>query len=489
MECQAIIRIVRPGKHHAEFATAGSNGTASNSTASNSTASNSTAGNLPGYHPASLLSAYNLTRDSRRGGRGETVAVVDAYRDPYASANLARYRSHFGLPACTTSSGCLRIVNERGKAGPLPRPSAGWAIEQSLDLDMISAICPHCRILLVEANSGSIANLGMAEDSAVALGARFVSNSWGGADWRGEVADNHYFNHPGDAIVFASGDSGYGTMYPADTQFVTAVGGTTLRHKRSGARKWTESVWGSAHSGVGTGSGCAALEAKPSWQRERVDDTAPNGCLNRTENDVAADASPSTGVTVYDSYRTGGTWGEIGGTSVATPIITAVFALAGDPARNSYPASYLYQHASHLNDVPTGVNGVCETNRSYLCHGERGYNGPAGLGTPDTSAAFSRAGTDPVTLIDPGTRDVKVGTHLRLTIRGYDARTSARSLKFRARGLPAGMRLLSAAKSTIGVITGITPATPGTFKVTVTATDRTTHRSATTRFTLIVVAT
>ncbi len=471
MQCQAIVKT-----SHAAGRGAGFDGVGFASTAAG----------LPGYGPSSLLSAYNLTRAASRSGRGETVAIVDAYRDPDAAANLARYRSYFGLPACTTTSRCLRIVNEHGKSGPLPRPDAGWAVEQSLDLDMVSAICPHCRILLVEASSRSTGSLGIGEDTAARMGARFVSNSWSGPDWLGETADNHYFNHPGDAIVFASGDAGYGTEYPTDTQFVTAVGGTTLRHKRSGKRAWTESVWGSADSGVGTGSGCATLQAKPSWQREPVDDTAPNGCLNRTENDVAADANPSTGVAIYDSYRTGGTWGVIGGTSVATPIITAAYALAGNPARNTYPASYPYQHASRLNDVPSGVNGVCEKNRSYLCHGKRGYNGPAGLGTPNGGTAFSGAGTDPVTLMDPGTLDIEEGTHLRVLISGLDARTAARSLKFSASGLPAGVSVTSAARSTNGVIAGTMPSAPGTYEVAVTATDPRTHRAGTTRFALVV---
>jgi hypothetical protein len=468
MECQAVIKSAGSAAHAELFAGA--------------------AAAIPGYGPASLLSAYNLTSAARSRGRGETVAVVDAYRDPDAAANLARYRGHFGMPPCTTGSRCLRIVNEHGKAGPLPKANAGWAVEQSLDLDMISAICPRCRILLVEASSRAITGLGEAEDSAVDLGARFVSNSWAGEDFTGEDADDHYFNHPGDAIVFASGDTGYGTAYPTDAQYVTAIGGTTLRHKRSAGRPWTETAWGSANSGEGTGSGCAALQPKPSWQRERVDDSASRGCLNRTENDVAADADPNTGVTVYDSYRTGGTWGEVGGTSVATPIVTAVYALAGDPARNTYPAAYPYQHASRLHDVVSGANGVCGKDRSYLCHAMRGYDGPTGLGTPHGTAAFASCGTDPVTVMDPGTQDVEAGKALRLTIQGFDSRTSARSLSYRATGLPAGVTVSSAAGSVSGVIAGTMPTTPGTFQVIVTATDRKTHRVGTTRFALVVTA-
>jgi Subtilase family len=467
MECQAVIKTAGSAGHADVFAGA--------------------AAAIPGYGPASLLSAYNLTSAARNRGRGETVAIVDAYRDPDAAANLARYRRSFGLRPCTTASRCLRIVNQHGKSGPLPTPNAGWAIEQSLDLDMISAICPLCRILLVEASSRTIASLGEAEDSAVALGARFVSNSWSGIEFTGENANNHFFNHPGDAIVFASGDTGYGTAYPTDTQYVTAVGGTTLRHRRSAGRTWTETVWGSASSGEGTGSGCAALQPKPSWQREKVDDAA-SGCLNRTENDVAADADPDTGVTVYDTYRTGGTWGEVGGTSVSTPIVTAAYALAGDPARHSYPAAYPYQHASRLHDVISGANGDCAPDRSYLCQAKRGYDGPTGLGTPHGTAAFSSSGTDPVTVMDPGTLDFQAGSALSLTILGLDSRTSARSLSYRATGLPPGVTIRPAARSVNGVLAGTAPITPGYFQVVVTATDRRTHRAGTTRFAVVVTA-
>ncbi|HEX3491792.1 MAG TPA: S8 family serine peptidase, partial [Streptosporangiaceae bacterium] len=256
------------------------------------------------------------------------MAIVDAYRDPDAATDLASYRSFFHLGACTTASGCLRIVNQNGRSKSLPGPRADWAVEQSLDLDMVSAICPHCHLLLVEARSSSSASLGRAEDTAVRLGARFVSNSWSSNEEKGQSALNHYFNHPGDAIVVASGDSGYGTSYPADLQFVTSVGGTDLTHRKSGTRGWTETAWGSASKGAeGTGSGCSSRTAKPSWQRAAVD-VAAGGCTDRTENDVSAVADPATGVAVYDTYRTRGTWALVGGTSAATPIIAATYALA-----------------------------------------------------------------------------------------------------------------------------------------------------------------
>jgi hypothetical protein len=443
---------------------------------------------VPGYGPSVLRRAYGLTRQSPSKGRGETIAIVDAFRDPDASANLARYRAHFGLGSCRKSSGCLRIVNQKGKAGPLPRPNAGWAAEESLDLDMVSAICPRCRILLVEASAPTTVSLGTAEDAAVAKGGRFVSNSWSGSESAGKGRFNHYFNHPGDAIVFASGDDGYGPVYPADLQYVTSVGGTTLRHAPSGSRAWTETAWGTAQAGSsGTGSGCSP-RAKPSWQRKPVD-IGPHGCPNRTQNDVAAVGDPATGVAVYDTYRTGGTWGVVGGTSVATPIVTAVYALAGTPARRSYPAAYLYQHPAGFHDVKSGVNGSCPALSRYLCHGVNGYDGPTGVGTPRGASSFSSRGTSPITLVDPGPKLTSAGATLSVKITGLDTRAAAVRLAYAATGLPGGLSIASVPGSSNGILTGKVSASipPGTtFNVLVRATDHKTRATAATRFTIHV---
>jgi Ricin-type beta-trefoil lectin domain/Subtilase family/Putative Ig domain len=438
---------------------------------------------VAGYGPSSLRSAYRLASASARDGRGRTIAIVDAYRNPDAARNLASYRRHFGLRPCTVSSGCLRIVNQQGKARPLPGARVNWGIEEALDLDMVSALCPRCRILLVEATSASIGNLGKAENTAVSEGARFVSNSWSGGEFIGQDAYDRYFNHPGDAIVFASGDFGYGSQYPADTQYVTSVGGTTLRHQHSGRRGWSEQAWGASAGVEGTGSGCSPLEAKPSWQA--LDRFAPGGCLNRTENDVAADANPDTGAAIYDSYRTGGRWLQVGGTSAATPIITAAYALAGVPTRGTYPAAYPYQHSSRFFDIKSGVNGRCEPNRQYLCHGRSGYDGPTGLGSPDGTGGFSNHGARRVTLADPGTQDLRAGTSVRVQISGFDGRGSARSLAYSATGLPAGLSIARAPRSTGAVITGILPSAPGRFAVTVRGRDRVTGQAGSTRFTLV----
>jgi subtilase family serine protease len=332
-----------------------------------------------GYGRPSLVSAYKLPSSSTV----RNVAVVDAYNDPNAVSDLATYRSSWGEAACntTTGAGCLTVTNQNGAASPLPTNSgtSGWATEESLDVDMVSAICPHCHIFLVEANSPAFTDLGTAVNSAVSvLNAGYVSNSYGGTDSSSDsILDADYYNHPGVAVTASAGDNGYGVSYPATSQYVTAVGGTSLV-TASNTRGWKETVWGSSAGGEGTGSGCSTFEAKPSWQ------THP-GCSGRIDNDVAAVADPNTGVAVYDTYDQGG-WLEVGGTSASSPIIASVFALAGAPAAGTYPSSYPYSNRTHLYDVTSGADGTCTP--SFLCHAAKGYDGPTGLGTPHGVAAF-----------------------------------------------------------------------------------------------------
>jgi subtilase family serine protease len=321
-----------------------------------------------GLSPANLKSAYKLPA---AGGAGLTVAIVDAQDDPKAESDLATYRSTFGLPACTTANGCFRKVNQNGAASPLPAGNTGWAEEISLDVDMVSAICPQCHILLVEATSASINNLGTAVNTAVRLGAVAVSNSYGGGEFSTETSADSFYNHPGVAITVSSGDSGFGVEYPAASRFVTAVGGTSLRTSAT-TRGWTETAWN------GAGSGCSQFEAKPTWQHD-------TGCARRTVADVSAVADPATGVAVYDTYNVGG-WLVFGGTSVAAPVIAGVYALAGRPAAGSNPASLAYSHTASLFDVTSGSNGSC--GGSYLCTAKAGYDGPTGLGTPNGTGAF-----------------------------------------------------------------------------------------------------
>jgi hypothetical protein len=439
------------------------------------------------YGPSALRSAYKIATQAARNGGGRLVALVDAYKDPKAASDLTVYRRHFHLPACTTHSGCLKIVNEFGHASPLPTANRGWATEESLDLDMVSAICPKCHILLVEAQTNSTADLGTAEEAAIAKGAKYVSNSWSGGEFFGQDAFNSDFNHPGHVIAFAAGDSGYTPAYPTDLQYVTAVGGTSLRHAKN-KRGWSETVWGTPDSQLtqdGTGGGCSGLEPKPSWQR--ADAKTPDGCLLRTENDVSAVADPNTGVLIYDTFpEAGQPYGlsEIGGTSAATPIITATYALAGTPTSGTYPAEYPYLHSSHLFDVTKGSNGMCEKFRPYLCHAERGYDGPTGLGTPNGTGAFTNNSAHRVTLVDPGTQDVAVGASFFININGLDTRKVS-SLRWSATGLPAGLSIHAVSNSTRAKITGKLPAVGHTYDVAVTAKDGSV--TGTTHFNLVVV--
>jgi len=318
-----------------------------------------------GYGPADLQSAYALP--SATAGSGQTVAIVDAFDDPTAEQDLADYRSHYGLPPCTSASGCFRKVNQSGGTLPMPPPGADWGLEISLDLDMVSAVCPNCHILLVEANTNLNTDLYTAVDTAAALGANAISNSYGGDESSSETSQDVHFNHPGVAVTASSGDDGYGVSYPAASRYVTAVGGTALT-RGGGTRGWTESAWS------GAGSGCSAYEAKPAWQTD-------TGCSRRTVADVSAVADPNTGVAVL--Y--GGLWFTVGGTSASSPIVAGVYALAGNASRVNY-GSYPYSHTSGLFDVVGGTNGTCTP--SYLCTGVAGYDGPSGLGTPNGATGF-----------------------------------------------------------------------------------------------------
>ncbi|MEV7215770.1 S53 family peptidase [Kitasatospora cineracea] len=327
-----------------------------------------------GYGPGDLLSAYKLPAN---GGAGMTVAIVDAYNDPNAESDMAVYRSQYGLPACTKASGCFKQVNQSGGSS-LPANNSGWAGEISLDLDMVSAIAPNAHIVLVEASSATMANLGTSVNTAVSLGAKFVSNSYGGGESSADTSyDSSYFNHPGVAITVSSGDSAYGAQYPAASKYVTSVGGTALK-KASNTRGWSESAW-LTNSTEGTGSGCSKYDAKPTWQKD-------TGCSKRTIADVSAVADPATGVAVYQTYGGSG-WAVYGGTSAAAPIIAGVYALGGAPSSGSSPASFPYAHTSALFDVTSGSNGSCSP--SYLCTAGTGYDGPTGLGTPNGTTAFT----------------------------------------------------------------------------------------------------
>ena len=319
-----------------------------------------------GFKPADLRSAYNVTSN---GSSTTLIAIVDAYGYPTAESDLATYRKQFGLPACTTASGCFMKVNQNGVQGGYPRTDTGWSQESALDLDMASAMCPNCRILLVEANTPSYSDLAAAVKKAAALGAHVISNSYGGGE-SGSSSYESAYNYTGIAVTVSSGDNGYGVEFPASSPHVVAVGGTHLV-KAGNARGWTETAW------TGAGSGCSTVYAKPTWQTD-------TGCAKRTVADVSAVADPNTGVAVYGpSSRTRSAWMVFGGTSVAAPLVGGIYGVNGG---NVSYGSDPYANLSSIFDVVGGSNGSC--GGSYLCTSVSGYDGPTGLGSPNGASGF-----------------------------------------------------------------------------------------------------
>ncbi|HTR51860.1 MAG TPA: S8 family serine peptidase [Kofleriaceae bacterium] len=314
-----------------------------------------------GYAPLDLQSAYAV--DVSRTVDA-TVAVVDAYGYPMLEGDLAAYRGQFGLPPCTVANGCLTILNQDGETSPLPDPPpAGddWTIETALDVDMASAGCPSCKILVVQADDDGGDGLDVANDVAAASGATVISNSWGGAE--GPPSTDSHFTHPGIAIFASTGDGGYegsDAIYPASSANVIAVGGTSLERDPLTQRGWRELAWD------GAGAGCSASIAKPSWQTS-------SACATRMIGDVSAVAAPATGVAVSH----GGGWTVVGGTSASSPLVAAIFAQTGHGAATP---ELSYDEPAAFFDVTSGTDGVCGT---VLCSAAIGWDGPTGNGTPN----------------------------------------------------------------------------------------------------------
>ncbi|HLH13876.1 MAG TPA: S8 family serine peptidase, partial [Solirubrobacteraceae bacterium] len=361
-----------------------------------------------GLRPQDLHSAYELPSE---GASAQTIALVDAYNDPTAEEDLATYSSEFGLPACTGANGCFAKVNENGEAGRLPFPTSleelesarkgrgraeaeeasSWAVEMSLDIEVAHAVCSSCHIVLVEANAADYGDLEAAEDTAASR-ADEISDSWAGAECAAVgvcAGASAAFDHPGKVIAAAAGDEGYLNWleasgpsfanYPASSPDVVAVGGTRLTPLGEGGEWQGESVWNDGgekrkglKQGAGAGGGGCSVqfEAQP-WQRA-LPDWSEVGCEGRRAvADVSADADPYSGVAVYDSgasceYLEGksvrdGHWCTLGGTSLATPLIAATFALAGGAQGVEYPAKTLYENAASsataLHDITSGSNG------------------------------------------------------------------------------------------------------------------------------------
>ena len=371
-----------------------------------------------GLTPKLLASAYGY--DPKAGGTGETVAVVDAFDAPTIEEDLAKFSSEYGLPPCTKKNGCFEKVNQFGGAAPLPAADTkGWSVEVALDVETIHSVCQECQILLVEAKNAQIFNLGTAVATAVEEGAAVVSNSYGAPEAFGiSAAERALFEHPGTVIAAATGDLGYdgwldttrGTPdEPASLPGVVSVGGTTLRLEESGpnaGKRKNEAAWDES------GGGCSVLFEAPIWQRYAAGFGATGCGSSRLSADVSADADPATGFEIYDTYDCGpacesfsgsGGWATIGGTSLSTPLVGGLFALAGGAGGIQYPALTLYAHLgdASLFDVERGGNGECfeegpscvaappfGCERSTACNAAKGYDGPSGVGSPSSLAAF-----------------------------------------------------------------------------------------------------
>ncbi len=340
-----------------------------------------------GFAPKDLRNAYSLSGRAPyqtvlgRASGNPIVAIVDAYDDPTIKNDLDVYSKQFDLtilPNCKTSAlqsttPCFQKINQRGTSA-VPKANGGWALEIALDVEAVHAVCENCSILLVEATSPNMKNLLTSVDTATKAGAAAISNSYGGPEFSEETAFDSHFKHLGIAYTVSSGDSGYGVEYPAASPYVTAVGGTSL-YLKSGKYQ-NEDAWS------GAGSGCSQFEPKPSWQTD-------NSCAGRTVADVSAVADPATGVAIYTTTSPKGQkgWFTAGGTSLAAPLVAAVYALGNIPNNqqtNSLP--YIWGSKSNLHDVVGGSNGDCSP--SYLCTGKTKYDGPTGLGSPKGTGAF-----------------------------------------------------------------------------------------------------
>jgi subtilase family serine protease len=345
----------------------------------------------PGYGPAQFHGAYALPAAPPASAPAQTIAIVDAYNDPSIRNDLTTYDKTFGipdLPTCgsTVTTSCFAKVNQSGAASPLPSTNSGWALEIALDVETAHEICQSCKVVLVEASSSSAASLDAAEDTAAKLAATQISNSWGTeSEYSGETAENFHFDHPGIAITVASGDKGYERFgFPAASPEVVDAGGTTLRVSQSGSGY----AWAGEETWSGSGSGCSLYFSAQSWQ-EAAAGFSLTGCgQGRGVADVAADANPNTGAAVYDTtkYQGRSGWFEVGGTSLASPLIAGVYALAGNAASVPYPASLPYGNPTAVHDVTEGAStGSCGTT---ACTAGPGYDGPTGLGTPNGIGGF-----------------------------------------------------------------------------------------------------
>lgn len=319
-----------------------------------------------GWGPSNFQAYYNLPSGTK--GSGQVVAIVDAYDNTHVATDLAAYRTEFNLGTANFTK-----YNQKGQQSNYPQNNTSWGVEIDLDVEMVSAVCPSCTIDLVEANSNYTNDLFAAEKEAVKLGATIVSNSWGGGA-TGKTGGA--FNAPGVLYLASAGDSAYGMQDPADFNTVLSVGGTILQQNNSGV--YDEIVW------PDSGGGCSVVK-KPSWQKD------PD-CSKRTGNDLSAVAFWAA---EYDTDSQAG-WITVRGTSVASPLLAGMFALAGNAGSESGGKNvWLLNAKEHAKDFHTNITGTilnCPSNyvSTYICNaGLSGsgayqtYSGPTGWGTPN----------------------------------------------------------------------------------------------------------
>jgi subtilase family serine protease len=325
-------------------------------------------GLVAGLTPANFQARYNLP--SSKDGAGQVVALVDSYDNPDAATDLAAYRKNFGLGKAKFTK-----YNQLGQKKNYPQGSTSWGVEEDLDIEMVSASCPKCTIYLIEADDNSGVNLYAADIEAVKLGAGIVSNSWGGG---GGSPSGGAFDTKGITYLASAGDGGYGMQDPADYATVVSVGGTLL--SVGSGSKFTETVW------PDSGGGCSVVP-KPSWQKDR-------GCSFRTGNDVSAVAM---NVAVYDTYGNGG-WGTVGGTSVSSPLVAGMYALAGNSTKQNGGENLWKltktELKKDLHNITSGDLNRCPASLqgTYLCDAGTKqfgqYSGGSGWGTPNGVGAL-----------------------------------------------------------------------------------------------------
>jgi subtilase family serine protease len=417
-----------------------------------------------GFTPADLASAYRFIPSG--GGAGQTVAIVDAYNDPNIEKDLSTFDVQYGLEACTRSNRCFKKVSQTGSDASLPpADTVGWSLETALDVETAHSVCENCKILLVEADSQSLANLAAAVNEAVSLGANEISDSYGALESQMGESEQAAYDHPGVVITASAGDSGYLNWdyvaaflnapgrpnAPASLPSVVAVGGTSLKLKTNGTRK-SETVWNDSgrpsykefKQFSATGGGCSTLFTAPEWQQGAPGWASVACGSKRLDNDIAAVADPYTGFDIYDSYVyepefTPG-WLTIGGTSLSSPLISALYGLSGGSHGVSYPAATPYTHlgdASALYDATTGGDGYCDgepaepcgepaINEEFgnidcegttSCDAALGYDGPSGVGTPNGLAAFNGpAQTKPTVVTEAASSKTATSAVLNATV-------------------------------------------------------------------------